>query len=972
MGSAAVRSTRVFLVAFVLMSTRSLVADDHDSPEIMLGLNTSGHNGHVTKLVIDRTRNQLISVSHDKTIRFWDLATYQQIRVLRPPIGRGIVGELYSASLSPDGRWLAVSGCTAPEGSTDHSLLLISLPDGALVRRLSGNTLPVQDISFSPDGRWLAAAGGDGVLRLWETNNWQLAHAWPGHVARIDSLAWSPDSQRLVTGSWDFTCRFWSLADATSRSVVAHGGHRVYCVAWSPDGRSVATGGGDHWVRVWEPDGRLRSNVVAAPLSLETVCFSPDSTKLLYGFGGAQLKQWAGGLIRMADNALIASYVGHLETVLCSAFSPDGRYAIMGDCEDHICVWEADTGRLAVRLRSEGWPIYATGFSADGRTIGFGYSHVPGSSVQATNPLTRAFTLDQLSLSPSPDYTYMRAQTQWGPLRIHRDSYQQVSISQFGTPISRYAGSNLTIRSRTMLPGNRAAIGLDQSVIVFDALNGKPIYRLPGHLDAVWAVTPSPDQKHLLTGSDDETMQIWNLERYEHTLSLFFAGDDWIAWTPQGYYAASPGGENLMGWHIQRGFNAMASFHPASRFRKRFYRPEIIRRVLSAGGPMQALKQIEPPGSSTKLTDVQHSLPPQVTITVTPQSTDASDGRVEVQVAATPAAGDSIDALRLLIDGRPGPATKDDDELSPSPVPDSVGTGQESRVTWQLTLSPGPHRLVAKADSERSIGLSDPVDITVQSPVAKSPRLFGLMVGVSGNQRADLRRTFAAADAEAIGLALGNQPQREFSEVQVRIVTDPLVTRFNFEEGFRWLQQSMTSDDVCVIYYAGHVLRDQHDALYFQHQESRFGDPAAGLSDHTLKGYLKKIPGKLLLILDVIARDENSQVVAGPAAPTSYDRQSVVDLVRELSEEDFGVAVLASIGSTEGNGSITTSNRSAFAQAILDGLTAKGDDNQNKVVDDAELIAHVRKDLSQRPSATTGLAAAKPSLVRPFPLVRLP
>ncbi|MDB5341772.1 MAG: repeat-containing protein [Schlesneria sp.] len=957
----------------LLIAFNTVIADDASSSEIMLGLNTSSHNGHVTRLVIDRHRSQLISVSHDKTIRFWDLATYQQIRVLRPPIGRGIVGELYSANLSPDGKWLAVSGNTAPEGSSDHSILLISLSDGHLVRRLSGNSLPVQDIAFSPDGAWLASAGGDGVLRLWETTNWQLAHSFQGHVARIDSLAWSPDSRRLVTGSWDLTCRFWSLADGTSNSVVAHGGHRVYCVAWSPDGRTVATGGGDRWVKLWEPDGRLRSNAVAAPLTLETVCFSPDSSKLLYGFGGAQLKQWAGGMIRLADNALVASYVGHLETVLCSAFSPDGKYAIFGDCEDHICVWEADTGRLAARLRSEGWPIYATGFSADGRTIGFGYSHVPGSSVQATNPLTRAFTLDQLSLAPTPDYTYMRAQAQWGPLMIHRDSYRQVSISQLGTPIARYAGSNLTIRSRTMLPGNRAAIGLDQSVIVFDALNGKPIYRLPGHLDAVWAVTPSPDQKHLLTGSDDETMQIWNLERYEHTLSLFFAGDDWIAWTPQGYYAASPGGENLMGWHVQRGFNSMATFHPASRFRKRFYRPEIIRRVLSAGGPMQALKQITPAnGVESKLTDVQHSLPPEVSISVTSQTSDATDGRVEVRVAATPSSGDAIQSLRLLIDGRPGPATKDDEELSPSPVPDSVGTGQESRMTWQLTLSPGPHQLIAKADSERSIGLSDPVDLNVLSPIAKTPRLFALVVGVSGNQRADLRRTFASADAQAIGAMLGNQPPRHFSDIQVRVVTDPLVTRFNFEEGFRWLQQVMTADDVGVIYFAGQVLRDQHDSLYFQHQESRFGDPAAGLSDHTLKGYLKKIPGKLFLVMDLIARDENSQTAVSPALPPSYERRFVTDLVRELAEEDFGVAVVAAIGSSEQPASATAPNRSVFAQAFLDNAVAKADTNMNKVIDVTELIAAVRKDLGQRLPSTTTLTAAMPTLVKAFPIVSVP
>ncbi|MDB5339840.1 MAG: repeat-containing protein, partial [Planctomycetaceae bacterium] len=555
-----------------LFPTGGLFADDSVAVETMLGLETSGHNGHVTRVIMDRQRSQMISVSHDKTIRFWDLRNFASLRTLRPPIGRGQVGELYSASISPDGKLLAVSGFTAPEGTTDHTVLLISLPAGKLVRRLHGNTLPVQDVAFSPDGRWLAAAGTDGILRVWSTADWSLPYALQGHSARIESLAWSPDSNRLVTASWDGACRFWSLSAGTSVAVVAHGGWKVHGVAWSPDGKWVATGGGDDWVKLWDSEGRLQRNLVAARHAIETVAFSPDSSKLLYGFGGGQTNVLGGALVRVVDGAILATYPGHLDTVLCSAFSPDGRYAIMGDCDDHICVWETDTGRLAARLRSEGNTIYATGWGMDGHTVGWGYSHLPGSSLHATNPLYASFRLDRLEYGPPPGGNFLRAQTQWGGLIINRTSFQRATVFQNGYQLSQYYDPKITIRSRTLLSGNRAAIGCDQNLIVFDILTGRPIYRLPGHLDAVWAVTPSPDQRHLLTGSDDETLQIWNLDRYEHTLSLFFAGDEWIAWTPQGYYAASPGGENLMGWHVQRGYDDMPTFYPASRFREQFYR----------------------------------------------------------------------------------------------------------------------------------------------------------------------------------------------------------------------------------------------------------------------------------------------------------------------------------------------------------------------------------------------------------------
>ena len=54
----------------------------------------------------------------------------------------------------------------------------------------------------------------------------------------------------------------------------------------------------------------------------------------------------------------------------------------------------------------------------------------------------------------------------------------------------------------------------------------------------------------------------------------------WILWTPSGYYDASPGGEDLIGWHLNNGPDKAADFFPASRFRSTYYRPDVIDRVL--------------------------------------------------------------------------------------------------------------------------------------------------------------------------------------------------------------------------------------------------------------------------------------------------------------------------------------------------------------------------------------------------------
>src|SRR6185312_9248811 len=111
--------------------------------------------------------------------------------------------------------------------------------------------------------------------------------------------------------------------------------------------------------------------------------------------------------------------------------------------------------------------------------------------------------------------------------------------------------------------------------------------------EVVWALAPSPDFRYLLSGSADQVIRVWNPDKQELLLSLFVAGDEWIAWTPQGYYAASLGGENLMGWHVNNGREPMASFYPAARFHNSLYRPDIIRRLLEAGGLQLAHQQAD-------------------------------------------------------------------------------------------------------------------------------------------------------------------------------------------------------------------------------------------------------------------------------------------------------------------------------------------------------------------------------------------
>jgi hypothetical protein len=42
-----------------------------------------------------------------------------------------------------------------------------------------------------------------------------------------------------------------------------------------------------------------------------------------------------------------------------------------------------------------------------------------------------------------------------------------------------------------------------------------------------------------------------------------------LAWTPKGYFVASPGAEDLIGWYVNCGFDTAPDLYPASTFNAR-------------------------------------------------------------------------------------------------------------------------------------------------------------------------------------------------------------------------------------------------------------------------------------------------------------------------------------------------------------------------------------------------------------------
>ena len=120
-------------------------------------------------------------------------------------------------------------------------------------------------------------------------------------------------------------------------------------------------------------------------------------------------------------------------------------------------------------------------------------------------------------------------------------------------------------------------------------------------------------------------------------------------WTPQGYYAASGPGSEMIGWQINRSAEHEAEYVTAAQLRKSLNRPDIVTRAIQLASAEAAVKEAN--GTNFKLADLLAKPVPRLRIVSPAQNATLHGGSVQLEIAleATP---DPVKSIRIQVNGR--------------------------------------------------------------------------------------------------------------------------------------------------------------------------------------------------------------------------------------------------------------------------------------------------------------------------------
>jgi WD40 repeat protein len=954
-----------FLISLLLVFCvdRLAVRSQPVIPELLI--ETGVHTASVWGIASDSKSRFVVTASEDKSLRIWDNKTGRLLNTIRPFRGKGNQGKLFCVDITADSRLIVAAGQLNAQDETSEGLYVFDRQKGEVVLKIRNIPGRVFQVRFSPDGKYILAGleRGKGLFLI-ETNTGKLIGTDTNYAGDIYGVAFDRSGKFCVSTSLDGNLRLYKVTTFQQGPVAkVTVGDQPYSVSFSPLGNQLLVG-----------------------------CLSKPKV-VLYPFVNGNI-----GEAKLLDVSNLSTTLGSHAAMTC--FSADGKFVYASGNSRYrnenqiIRSWQSATGKfledelfttsstiLQLAPTSAGRILFATAASQWG-------IHKPGEGVSfETSAGMINFSGQARTLGTDEDgnqlkfrivnESYAESIFSLTDLRLTAASAQNIDFripSQPTTTLSNWQNSNTPLikGAPALLESNEVAysgvvtgdsrqvfIGTDRFIRSYQDA-GQLNWKLSTP-EVVWALNLSKDNKTLIAALGDGTMRWYRAGDGKELLALFVSPDQrrWIAWMPSGYYACSVGGEELLGWQLNRGEDKAADFFPASQFRETYYKPELVRLALGFGTG----------GGIVKPENIIDKIPPVVTI-LTPESgalIESKPIRIQYNVRSV------LPVLKTSIkmNGRPVDSEVDIKQIGENFVAEFSLPDEDCEVSVLVKnrfgfSAPAVVRLKGKAETLIARGGEQAVKQgnNYLTTSLNKPSLHVLSIGVSTYQKPDLKLGFAAKDADDIHTVFRNQEGKMYRKVYSTILTEQNATRENILEALKKLQTNTKTQDVAIVFMAGHGYNDANDDFFYlpvEADQTKLKETSLFYED--IRQHLADIKGKVVFLIDACH--------SGNVWGKDSRKADMVRLANISSSPENGIVVLSSSSAAQSSFEMKKWGNGVFTKAVLEGLSGGAALLKEDYITVKELDVYVEKAVINLTEGLQRPTTVIPNAISNFPIVNL-
>ncbi|MDK9719431.1 MAG: caspase family protein, partial [Trichlorobacter sp.] len=717
----------------------------------------------------------------------------------------------------------------------------------------------------------------------------------------------------------------------------APGGNYLSTVKFSPDGTRLAVGFSNvPRVNVLSiPDLAVLYSPSTDDLaqnqgSLNSVTWSANGN-YLYAAGMRQIKEqdiWRTPIRRWNDAGRgmhVDLKTSTTNTITALAPLSDGSLAF-GSTQPALGLLEPDGNErfflvpLLADYRAIKWRFTV---SQDGTFVRFSYD--------SDDKFPAAFAGSNRSLIITP-----------GPLPLFHPDVTSLKIKNWHNALgptfnnlSLNLKSDETSRVIAIAPDKRSfSLGSDWWLRRFDSA-GNEVWKLPAPAPT-YALNVAPNGNVVVAGFGDGTIR-WYRYSDGKELAAFFPHADkkrWVLWTPEGFFDHSPGGEELIGFHLNRTKNEAAEFIPAAQLYKDFYRPDLVTASLEGKDISSYAKAVD-----IKKLLIASNMPPKARIANKVSATDKPEAEINAEICDT---GGGIGDITLYLNNMPV-------ELESSGRSLKAISKKQKETCYSfnrtLTLDNGDNTIAIMAyNRENSIESERPsVTIRHTSAYTSKPNLHILTIAIDNYRDGDLHLKYSKADAKAVADTIQNKGKELFGSITRHTFSDAEVTKERLEAAFSAIGKTIRRSDMFILFIAGHGITYSKDgSFYFLPVNFRYSQdediPKQGVSMNDLKRYLANIQAsKSLLLLDTCNSGSFAEAIATRGI---LEKTAINKLTRAVGRHTI-VASSRSQVALEG-----FQGHGAFSWVLLDGIQGKAATTKG-VVTVNSLVSYVETTLPE-------------------------